>query len=148
MPAAQSTKHLFHPSDRRRTAFNFLSSPVSLSVFRRLACNDVQVLCTCAAMIKLRLQTPTYLRTNFLLIWSKCGFVQSTAVILVTKNSRVCSLHFRPSDFKVSSEDHKFSRRKKKELSGFTRRHLKESAIPSIFSGQLSYGQCSAMIVQ
>lgn len=134
---------LFHLSYRR-----CLSPPVSLSVFRRLACNDVQVLCTCAAMIKLRLQTPTYLRTNFLLIWSKCGFVQSTAVILVTKNSRVCSLHFRPSDFKVSSEDHKFSRRKKKELSGFTRRHLKESAIPSIFSGQLSYGQCSAMIVQ
>ena len=31
----------------------------------------------------------------------------------VTKNSRVCSLHFRPSDFKDSSKDQNFSRRKK-----------------------------------
>ena len=57
----------------------------------------------------------------------------------VTKNSRVCSLHFQPSDFKDSSEDQNISRKKKKQLSGFIRRHLKESAIPSVFPGQPKY---------
>lgn len=57
----------------------------------------------------------------------------------VTTNTRVCSLHFLPSDFKESSSDRNTSRRMKKDSSVINRRILKESAIPSIFHGQPKY---------
>ncbi len=49
-----------------------------------------------------------------------------------TKRSVICSLHFKPTDFKAESWDHQKARREGKNLK---RRVLKLGAIPSVFPG-------------
>src|SRR6218665_1572506 len=58
-----------------------------------------------------------------------------------TKHSKLCSLHFQPSDFVEEPQDTNVTRKRKKSKSCVKpfRRYLKEGAIPSIFSNAPSY---------
>src|SRR6218665_1820247 len=58
-----------------------------------------------------------------------------------TKHSKLCSLHFQPSDFVEEPQDTNVTRKRKKSKSCVKpfRRYLKEDAIPSIFSNAPSY---------
>src|SRR6218665_1738184 len=60
-----------------------------------------------------------------------------------TKQSKLCLLHFQPSDFVEKTQDTNVTRRRNKSKScvGLKpfRRYLREDAIPSIFSNAPSY---------
>ena len=58
-----------------------------------------------------------------------------------TKHSKLCSLHFQPSDFIDEPQDTNASRRRMKSESSVKafRRYLKEEAVPSIFSNAPKY---------
>src|SRR6218665_1134103 len=58
-----------------------------------------------------------------------------------TKHSKLCSLHFQPSDFVEEPQDTNVTRRRNKSKSCVKpfRRYLKDDAIPSIFSNAPSY---------
>ena len=58
-----------------------------------------------------------------------------------TKYSRICSLHFKPSDFVAESKDSNTTRQKRQSaVSGkLTQRYLREDAVHSIFAAAPSY---------
>ena len=56
-----------------------------------------------------------------------------------TKHSRLCSLHFYPSDFLDGRTDSNKSRDKQKSDKPLQRRNLKQGAVPSIFNSAPAY---------
>lgn len=56
-----------------------------------------------------------------------------------SKHSRVCSLHFLPSDFVEKRQDSNVTRKKHQRKAELHKRYLKEDAIPSIFHNVPSY---------
>ena len=50
-----------------------------------------------------------------------------------TKNSRMCSLHFKPADFIAVTQDSNTTRRKLQRDKNLALRYLKKDAVPSIF---------------
>ena len=58
---------------------------------------------------------------------------------VVSKNSRVCSVHFLPTDFKPSSTDTNATRNNRRTSSSLDKKILKETAVPSVFPGQPKY---------
>ena len=57
----------------------------------------------------------------------------------ITKNTRVCSLHFNQQDFNLERQDGKISRRKKCASVNLQKRYLKPSAVPCIFPNAPKY---------
>jgi hypothetical protein len=58
---------------------------------------------------------------------------------VVTKHSRLCSLHFTESDFITERTDSNSRRRRKHATTQLTRRYLSECAVPTIFPNAPSY---------
>ena len=56
-----------------------------------------------------------------------------------SKNSRICSLHFRDSDFVEERSDKNTTRRKNSDCSQLKNRYLKKDAVPSVFPNAPSY---------
>jgi hypothetical protein len=57
----------------------------------------------------------------------------------ITTYSRICSLHFHPSDFIESSQDSNTRRKRTAGTNKLTLRYLKPDAVPSIFPNAPSY---------
>ena len=56
-----------------------------------------------------------------------------------TKNSRICSVHFQPSDFIEVSRDSNKSRQKEQKGKTLSLRYLKKDAVPSVFPNAPRY---------
>ena len=59
---------------------------------------------------------------------------------VISKNSRVCSVHFLPTDFKSTSADTNSTRKNRRSSqAALEKKILKSTAIPSVFPGQPKY---------
>ena len=57
----------------------------------------------------------------------------------ITKNTYICSKHFKASDFAETSQDTNKSRKNKKAEANLNHRYLKEDIVPSIFPNCPTY---------
>ena len=70
----------------------------------------------------------------WIVCYAKSGFVPTRGKILCRlKHSRICSLHFRDSDFVDEHCDSNTTRRKNLSSSQLKHRHLQKDAVPTIF---------------
>jgi len=61
-----------------------------------------------------------------------------------SKHSKLCSLHFKPSDFVETHQDSNKSRQRTRDDEKLQRRHLKTDAVPSVFPSAPDYLSASS----